>query len=146
METNQIYHKCIESPAHSGAWTIEKIEFYLSRNIPQSLLATKPVRDSKTGKTTHLWYVPWHQANKILSKYCPGWQWEIVSTQVAGERLILVGKLSIPTSTGWVSRSATGTEKLDCSSFGDPSSNAESMAFRRSAARFGLGLYLYQEK
>jgi hypothetical protein len=28
--------------------------------------------------------------------------------------------------------------------YGDPSSNAESMAFRRAAARFGLGLYLYR--
>ncbi|QYO62305.1 hypothetical protein [Leptolyngbya sp. 7M] len=29
--------------------------------------------------------------------------------------------------------------------YGDPSSNAESMAFRRAAARFGLGLYLYSK-
>ena len=29
--------------------------------------------------------------------------------------------------------------------YGDPSSNAESMAFRRAAARFGLGLYLYDK-
>lgn len=29
--------------------------------------------------------------------------------------------------------------------YGDPSSNAESMAFRRAAARFGLGLYFYNK-
>jgi hypothetical protein len=30
--------------------------------------------------------------------------------------------------------------------YGDVSSNAEGMAFRRCAARFGLGLYLYEKK
>ncbi|CAN1213587.1 DUF1071 domain-containing protein [Tumidithrix helvetica PCC 7403] len=29
--------------------------------------------------------------------------------------------------------------------YGDPSSNAEGMAFRRAAAKFGLGLYLYEK-
>ncbi len=29
--------------------------------------------------------------------------------------------------------------------YGDPSSNAESMAFRRAAAKFGLGLYFYSK-
>lgn len=56
-------------------------------------------------------------------------------------------------------REATGTEELkelttDKTTgetitrelaYGDPSSNAESMAFRRAAARFGLGLYLYDK-
>jgi len=37
-----------------------------------------------------------------------------------------------------------GLERLDLSSYGDPQSNAESMAFRRAAARFGLGLHLYE--
>jgi len=27
--------------------------------------------------------------------------------------------------------------------YGDPSSNAEAMALKRAAAKFGLGLYLY---
>jgi hypothetical protein len=29
--------------------------------------------------------------------------------------------------------------------YGDPSSNAEAMALKRAAAKFGLGLYLYQK-
>ncbi|MGC9506191.1 hypothetical protein [Baaleninema sp.] len=51
----------------------------------------------------------------------------------------------MPTADGMVVRHATGTEELNCNSYGDPSSNAESMAFRRAAAKFGLGLYLYQK-
>jgi hypothetical protein len=50
---------------------------------------------------------------------------------------------------GWVYREATGTEEEpddDQQMYGDPSSNAESMALRRAAAKFGLGLYLYNKK
>lgn len=87
------------------------------------------------------------------------------------DRLFLVGRLTIPTCDGIVYREASGTELLKEEktiwvgepnnrrplkddydrpiteprelAYGDPSSNAESMAFRRAAARFGLGLYLY---
>lgn len=61
------------------------------------------------------------------------------------ERIFLIGRLTIPTSEGKISREASGTELLNCSSYGDPSSNAESMAFRRACAKFGLGLYLYNK-
>jgi hypothetical protein len=30
--------------------------------------------------------------------------------------------------------------------YGDPSSNAEGMALKRAAAKFGLGLYLYHKE
>ncbi|MEO0759702.1 MAG: hypothetical protein AAFV85_27410 [Cyanobacteria bacterium J06634_6] len=62
--------------------------------------------------------------------------------------------MTIPTCEGNHYREATGTEALKRLSddgsavelaYGDPSSNAESMAFRRAAARFGLGLYLYDK-
>jgi hypothetical protein len=45
-------------------------------------------------------------------------------------------------------REATGTEEEpdeDEKMYGDPSSNAEAMALKRAAAKFGLGLYLYQK-
>jgi hypothetical protein len=46
---------------------------------------------------------------------------------------------------GIIYREATGQEEGDCGSYGDPSSNAESMALRRAAAKFGLALYLYDK-
>lgn len=68
----------------------------------------------------------------------------------------MVGRLTIPTSEGNIYREAAGTEELKRHTYdkkleryvdkeiayGDPSSNAESMAFCRCAARFGSGLYL----
>lgn len=68
---------------------------------------------------------------------------------MTSDRLFLVGRLTIQTSEGFVMRESTGTELLKRDggeselAYGDPSSNAESMAFRRAAAKFGLGLYLY---
>ena len=90
-------------------------------------------------------YIPWYQVNRILDKYCPGWTWQIVRMELTGKQLFMVGELSVLTRDGLVVRSASGCEDLDCSSYGDPSSNAESMAFRRCAAKFGLGLYLYDK-
>jgi hypothetical protein len=140
------------SPTVPGEWTLAQIQAALSRPLPASMLATR-----KQGGQ-NLTYIPWHVANKILDKYALGWQWEIRNIQTTGDRLFLTGRLSIPTSHGVVYREATGTEELKETvtdrktgeviireiAYGDPSSNSESMAFRRAAARFGLGLYLYQ--
>lgn len=121
-------------------WTLAQIEEKLSQPLSPNLLSQKVLKGNKIP------YISWHVATKILSTYCPGWQWEIQDCFLSQERLFLIGKLTIPTQDcGLVTRAATGTEDLNCSSYGDPSSNAESMAFRRAAAKFGLGLYLYQK-
>jgi hypothetical protein len=147
-----------------GEWTLSQIQFALSRPLPKSAVASR-----KQGGAT-LFYIPWYTVNKILDKYAPGWPWEIRSMELSKERLFLVGRLTIPTAEGNVYREATGTEALKEPkvikdrdgnlvydeydrpmtdevelAYGDPSSNAESMAFRRAAARFGLGLYLYSK-
>ena len=129
----------LEPPSSPGEWSLKQIQTALSRPLPQSLLATKKMggRD--------ITYIPWYQVNRILDKYCPGWTWEIIKMELSDKTLFLVGSLSIPTSDGLIVRCATGNEDLNCSSYGDASSNAESMAFRRAAARFGLGLYLYDK-
>ena len=92
--------------------------------------------------------------NKVLDKYAIGWSWTITNILTTDDRIFLSGRLTIPTCDGDISREATGTEELKETTrdgeireraYGDPSSNAESMAFRRAAARFGLGLYLYDK-
>jgi len=135
---NQVSEQ-LEPPAAPGEWSLKQIQFALSRKLPESLLSTKKMGGKE------ITYIPWHQVNKILDKYAPGWAWEIIKMELTDKTLFLVGSLSILTSDGLIVRSATGNEDLNCSSYGDPSSNAESMAFRRAAARFGLGLYLYDK-
>jgi hypothetical protein len=62
-----------------------------------------------------------------------------------GGKLILTVRLSVPCAEGIVYREATGQEDEDLDSYGNSSSNSESMALRRAAAKFGLGLYLYDQ-
>jgi hypothetical protein len=149
-------------PAAPGDWTLKQIQAALSRPLPKSMLETR-----RQGGAT-IFYIPWFTANKILDKYAPGWTWEIRDLKLSRDRLFLIGRLTIPTAEGNLYREATGTEVLKDAktvkdrdgnwiadeydrpitdsvelAYGDPSSNAESMAFRRAAARFGLGLYLY---
>jgi hypothetical protein len=140
-------------PEKPGAWELEQIIKALSRKLPEQLLSQR----EQGGK--NLDYIPWHTVVQILNKYAPGWGWEIRTMQLSSDRLFLVGRLTIPAQDGLHWREATGTEELKEEYFdkiekvkkireiayGDPSSNAESMAFRRSAAKFGLGLYLYNK-
>jgi hypothetical protein len=58
----------------------------------------------------------------------------------------LSGKLTIYGDDGERSMMATGSEKLNCNSFGDPSSNSEAMALKRSASKFGLARSLYEKE
>ena len=111
----------------------------LAKPVPQRFLATR--RQGKQDLT----YIPWHHVNRLLDYFAPGWEGEVTKIVTTSDRVFVTYKLTIHAAEGAFSREATGTELLNCSSYGDPTSNSESMAFRRAAARFGLGLGLYQK-
>lgn len=90
-------------------------------------------------------YIAWHDAIKYLDHYAPGWNYEVRAMNSIAGNIILTIRLSIPCAEGIVYREATGQEDESKDTYGDPSSNAESMALRRAAAKFGLGLYLYDQ-
>ena len=94
-------------------------------------------------------FIPWYHAIKYLDLYAPGWSYEVRQALWNSEgRLVLIVRLTLPCLEGSVYREATGTEEEPEEGermYGDPSSNAESMALRRAAAKFGLGLYLYNK-
>ena len=99
------------------------------------------VRSRRQG-TVEVDYLEWFTVNRILDTHCPGWSGEAVVTTV-GDTVIVTYTIRIPTAEGVVSRSATGSEKLG-SGF-DPVASAEQQAFKRAAARFGIGLDLYDK-
>ena len=65
------------------------------------------------------------------------------ATSFDGTKVCVIGALTIKAKEGDFTRSATGNENSDLDSYGDPYSNAEAQAFRRSCARWGLGLHLW---
>ncbi len=107
-------------------------------------LAQKHLRKRRQGGK-EISYLAWHDAVKYLDHFAPGWCYEIRSIESVAGKLILIVRLSVPCSEGVVYREATGQEDEDLESYGNSSSNSESMALRRAASKFGLGLYLYDQ-
>lgn len=107
-------------------------------------VAKRHLRKRKQGGKD-IGYISWHDAIKYLDHYAPGWSYEIRSIDSVGGKLILTVRLSVLSAEGIIYREATGQEDEDKENYGDSSSNAESMALRRAASKFGLGLYLYDQ-
>jgi hypothetical protein len=107
-------------------------------------IAQKHLRKRRQGGK-EITYLAWHDAVKYLDHFAPGWCYEIRSIDSIAGKLILTIRLSIPSLEGIIYREATGQEDEDLETYGNSSSNAESMALRRAAAKFGLGLALYDQ-
>ncbi len=107
-------------------------------------VAKRHLRTRKQGGK-QIEYIAWHDAVKYLDHYASGWNYEIRSIDSIAGKLILTVRLSIPCAEGIVYREATGQEDETHETYGDSSSNAESMALRRASAKFGFGLYLYDQ-
>ena len=122
-----------------GLRSIREIVKDLSKPV-----AKRHLRTRKQGGREII-YLSWHDAIKYLDHYAPGWCYEVRSINTGGGKLIMTVRLSVPAAEGIVYREATGQEDEDLDAYGDSSSNAESMALRRAAAKFGLGLYLYDQ-
>ncbi len=123
----------------TGLRSIREIVKDLSKPV-----AKRHLRSRKQGGRD-ITYIAWHDAIKYFDHYAPGWNYEIRSLNSVGGKLILIVRLSIPCAEGIVYREATGQEDETLDSYGDSSSNAESMALRRASAKFGLGLALYDQ-
>lgn len=107
-------------------------------------LAERHLKTRKQGGST-LTYVEWHTAVKYLDLFAPGWSYHVKSVALVGDLVTVIASISIPCSEGVVTREATGCEEADAKGYGDACSNAEAMALKRAAAKFGLGLHLYSK-
>lgn len=131
--------------------SFQEIRQILSEKISSNLIDKKPLyqRDKATGKPKKCGdadYISWPNVIRLLDRATDGfYSWEIRSHYL-GDRVVIEGRLSIQSSDGIFVREASGYEFLECGSFGDATSNAEAMALRRAAAKFGLALYLWKEE
>lgn len=119
--------------------SIQDIVIDLSKGI-----ATKHLSTRKQGGKD-LTYISWYNAEKYLDHYASGWKKEVKEVMNIAGKVAITIRLIIPCLEGEVWREATGCEEETTNSFGDSFSNAESMAFRRACAQFGLGRYLYDK-
>ncbi len=111
---------------------------------------------SKRVQGTQLTFCPWYHTANYLDLIAPGWSSEVTEMHTTGDRVFVTVRLTIPAAEGTFCREATGTETLKRTdketgeekeiAYGDPSSNAEGMAFRRAAAKWGFCRYLYYKK
>lgn len=126
---------------------IAEILMRLQQPIPRELLRQK---DSwqKGKKSKPITYISWFDTCNLLDERCGlgNWSWAIDNVITTENRLIVYGTVNIYGEDRQLSMGATGTEELNCSSFGDPSSNAEAMAFKRACAKFGLARYIYDKE
>lgn len=128
----------------NGLRSIQEIIADLSKPIDAKDLKFKEARNRQNNTKTKIYFLPWYQAAKYLDNYAPGWSYEVKETMNFTGKVAIVAKVTIPALEGNVIRESTGNEDEDKETFGDAFSNAESMAFRRACAKFGLGRYLYE--
>lgn len=107
--------------------------------IPARLLKQKKVGGSS------ITFCPWYRVQKIIDHYTGGlWEYEVRDRTITATHLLITVRIYIHAAEGTFFREGTGLEALEVKGYGDQQSNAESMAFRRCAARWGIGLHLYE--
>lgn len=144
--------EALVGPSKAFEWTTVQVYEALSRPVPDAFVKTKSV------KGTTIRFIEWHTAARILMKYAPGYTWEFEykvhefnqskrgQESVSGE-LFVVGTLTIPCSDAVIRVQSSGIEDTDNPSiFGSAIQNAEANAFKRCAAKVGLGIGLYFKK
>jgi len=124
--------------------SIRTIVTDLSRPLPAACIATKTLR-AKSGKSAQIAYLHWTTVAKVLDAYAPGWQGTVERIERVGTACVITYRLTIPCLEGLIVREATGQEEEEVDGYGDSTSNAEAMAFKRAAAKFGVGRWLYDK-
>lgn len=128
-----------ETPEPTGVRSIKDIIADLSKPLEARHLKTR-----RQGGT-EITFIEWHTAAKYLTHYCPAWSYAVKSVSLVGNLVTVIASITIPCLEGEVTREATGCEEVDAKGYGDSVSNAEAMALKRAASKFGLGLYLYSK-
>jgi hypothetical protein len=109
----------------------------LSRALPPECIASLP----KAG--ANIQFLRWHTVAAVLDAYAPGWEGAVVRVEKIGEKCAVTYRITIPAAEGLCSREDSGMEDEDKDDYGDAMTNAIATAFKRAAAKFGVGRGLY---
>ena len=127
--------------------TLSDILRKLQAPIPPHLVSKKPIFE-KRQKVGEVDYISWVNYCDLLDERCGlgNWDWNLTDLTQTGNRLVLVGCLTIQGTDKTLTMRAIGEEDLDVIGYGSPGTNAESQSMRRCAAKFGLGRDLWRKK
>lgn len=103
----------------------------------------KTLTKGKGDNQINLSFIPWAVICKCLHSRCPQWNFEIQEVKEVAGSVVVIGRLTIPTTDGLLHFSGVASERLDSGSMAPPIESAASAALRRAAALAGLGLDLY---
>lgn len=110
----------------------------IAQPVPRGLVSEKRLSGNAIS------FVSWYDACDIMDERAPGWSYTIREVGDIAGKVYMIVRVSVPCADGELTREATGNEDDEVRGYGDPWSNAESMALRRAFAKFGLGRELYQ--
>ena len=144
----------MEPTETNGPRPLADIQEDLQQPIPQRLLESKRLQGNQ------ITFCPWYKTQKILDHYTGGfWESEIREKRTQHYELVdeksgqvtphddflITVRIYITAAEGRFYREGTGIEPMSKQSYGDYQSTAESQAFRRACARWGLGVHLYED-
>lgn len=129
-------------PAHLTRRSITAIVADLSRPV-RAAVAVKIVSGERIS------YLHWQTVARLLDAYAPGWTGEVTRLDHHGQTLRVTYRLTIPCAEGFDWREAIGEDDEwgdeEKNRFGNPAANAQANAFKRAAALFGVGQWLYDK-
>lgn len=118
---------------------LAEIQRDFQKPIPLRLLETKTIDGNQ------LTYCPWYRVQKIVNHYTGGfWEYEVQDKTFTPKDMLITVRIYVIAAEGRFYREGTGLESLKSTGYGDYQSKAESMAFRRAAVRWGIGVDLYE--
>lgn len=138
VNRSELWRLLVQGQNRGWKRPLNEIQSDLIRPLPDDLISWFQK------KSNWIPYLSWTDANMILDYCAPGWSCDVTENQV-GDRVVVKVSLTLLCAEGLISRSSLGSENLGDENFGGPLPDAESQAFRRAAAKFGLCLYLYDK-
>jgi hypothetical protein len=116
----------------------------LRRPVPAGCIAQKPASKTSTAKIS---YLHWTTVARILDQYAPGWEGRVRRVEKVGDKWAVTYRLTIHAQDGSIAQEdvAMEDEDRDDVGYGDTMTNALAAAFKRAAAKLGVGRQLYEK-
>ncbi len=113
----------------------------LRQPVPPELISYKTIKGKRID------FISWVDICRLLDERAglARWSWKIKEVRQIGNRLTLIGCLTIYGDDRSLTMMATGDEDIDLDAYGTPATNTEAQCLRRCASKYGLGRNLWKK-